>query len=172
MWQAIVESPFQYFMLLDRNGTIQYLNRMAPGIKFEDVIGKQTIYDFTAPDQKSFVRGKMDEVHRTGKAVHYQMYVPALDEWFMVSAGPVHENGEIIGASVFAHDITEQKHIEEKLRESEQKFRTLIDLAGDGIAVTDIAGCIVAANDSLCKIVGYAHAELIGKSGHWRLYRR
>ncbi len=127
MWQAVVESPFQYFMLVDRETTIQYLNRTAPGVTFEDVIGKQSICDFAAPDQQEMIRAKFEEVYLTGEAVHYDLYVPLLEQWFTITAGPVYQAGEIIGASVFAHDITEQKRIESQLKTSERRIRGLTE---------------------------------------------
>jgi PAS domain S-box-containing protein len=127
MWQALVESPFQYFMLVDRETVIQYLNKTAPGIEFEDVIGKQSICDFAPPDQQGVVRAKFEYVFRTGEAAHYDLYIPLLDQWYTISAGPVYQAGEIIGASVFARDITEQKRIESQLETSERRMRGLTE---------------------------------------------
>jgi PAS domain S-box-containing protein len=162
MWKAIVGNPFQYFMLVDRNGTIQFLNRAAPGIVLDDVVGKQTLFDFAAPEQLDAIRRKMDGVFRTGEAVHYQMYVPVLDEWYMVTAGASYEKGEIVGASVFAQGINEHELVEERLRESEQRYRAIVELACDGIALADFGGRIITANDSICKMLGYDREELVG----------
>jgi PAS domain S-box-containing protein len=161
MWQALVESPFQYFMLVDRETVIQYLNKTAPGIKFEDVIGKHSICDFSAPDQQDMVRAKFEYVFRTGEAAHFDVYIPLIDQWHMISAGPVYQAGEIIGASVFARDITEQKRIEGKLRESEQKYRMLIDQASDGIFVAGVDGMHVDVNTAGCKMLGYTREEIL-----------
>jgi PAS domain S-box-containing protein len=60
-----------------------------------------------------------------------------------------------------AWDITERKRIEEELRESEQRFKTLQKASFGGIALHD-NGVILDCNQSLCDITGYSRKELIG----------
>ncbi len=59
-------------------------------------------------------------------------------------------------------DITEIKKGEEALRESEEKYRTILESIEDGYFEVDIAGNFTFFNDSLCKIVGYSKDELMG----------
>jgi PAS domain S-box-containing protein len=136
-WRVLVENPFQYFLLLDRNTTIQYVNRIAPGIRFRDVIGKQTICDYAAPDDRETTRKHYEKVFRTGEVVHYDSYIPDLDQWYSITAGPVFDGGKIIGASVFARDITEQKKVEHRLIESERRFRKLAESVRDVFYILD-----------------------------------
>ena len=60
-------------------------------------------------------------------------------------------------------DITAYKQIEEALRESEEKYRTLVNHASDGIFVSDAQGYYVDVNKRGCDLVGYTREELIGK---------
>ena len=65
---------------------------------------------------------------------------------------------------VFARDITERKRAEEALRESEELYRTLVDLLPDAVYV-HIGGKIVFGNKALFKLVGVDSLEqVIGKS--------
>jgi PAS domain S-box-containing protein len=59
-------------------------------------------------------------------------------------------------------DITERKQAEEKLKESEQKYRTILEEMGDGYFETDLAGNLTFVNDALIRILGYSTEELIG----------
>ncbi|MBF6611551.1 MAG: PAS domain S-box protein [Chloroflexi bacterium] len=69
--------------------------------------------------------------------------------------------GKVIGASAVIHDITERCRIEKELRESESKYRMLVEQASDGIAIYDRQGMIVEANSQVCAMVRYTRDELL-----------
>ena len=59
-------------------------------------------------------------------------------------------------------DITERKKAEEALRNSEEKYRTILENIEDGYYEVDIAGNFTFFNDSICRIYGYPREELMG----------
>ena len=59
-------------------------------------------------------------------------------------------------------EIAERKRTEEALRESEEKYRTILESIEDGYFEVDIAGNFTFFNDSLCKIFGYPKDEMMG----------
>jgi PAS domain S-box-containing protein len=61
-------------------------------------------------------------------------------------------------------DITDRKEAEEKLRESEERFRSLSEAAFEAIFVHD-GGRIVDVNQALCELGGYSWHELVGHDG-------
>ncbi len=60
-------------------------------------------------------------------------------------------------------DITELKQTEAALRESEERFRLVVDSAPSGIVVVDIDGKIKLVNDRTQEMFGYGREELLGK---------
>lgn len=66
-------------------------------------------------------------------------------------------------AGSITRDITERKRAEEAVRRSEEKLRRLVELATDGIVITDEQGLITEWNHSLEKITGLSRAEAIGQ---------
>ncbi len=58
-------------------------------------------------------------------------------------------------------DISDRKRTEEMLRESEEKYRTLFDSAGDMIFIHDLNGRILAFNTLACERLGYTRQELM-----------
>jgi len=57
---------------------------------------------------------------------------------------------------------TERKRAEDALRESEEKYRTILESIEDGYFEVDIRGNFTFFNDSMCKISGYTKDELMG----------
>ena len=71
------------------------------------------------------------------------------------------EARQVISAT---YDVTERKEAEEKLIESEKRFRSYFELGLIGMAITSpIKGCL-AVNDELCKILGYERDELLSRN--------
>jgi len=58
-------------------------------------------------------------------------------------------------------NITERKIMEEKLKKSEEKYRSLIEQASDAIYMVDFKGNFTEVNESMCKMTGYSKAELL-----------
>ncbi|MFO8050358.1 MAG: PAS domain S-box protein [Thermoplasmatota archaeon] len=67
---------------------------------------------------------------------------------------------EFEGEVVIARDITERKKMEEKLRESEQRFRTIIEGSADAIFLTDPEGNYTYTNEAASDLLGYSREEL------------
>ena len=63
-----------------------------------------------------------------------------------------------------ARDITSAKKAEEKLAESEQKFRSYIQNAPYGVFISNSNGCYLDVNPAACEITGYSNKELCSMS--------
>jgi PAS domain S-box-containing protein len=57
-------------------------------------------------------------------------------------------------------ELDERKRIEQEVRESEEKYRTLVETSGDAILLQATTGRIVDCNSAACGIFGYARQEL------------
>jgi PAS domain S-box-containing protein len=72
--------------------------------------------------------------------------------------------GAATGIVSIGEDITEARHAEEALRESEERFRSLIENASDVITILDGNGVIRYASPSIERVLGYVPEELVGRS--------
>ena len=78
----------------------------------------------------------------------------------LFSAETVQLNKQTCILSV-SNDISERKAAEEALRESEQRFRTLVEQATDALFVIDTDGRLIDANQKACHTLGYTREELL-----------
>jgi PAS domain S-box-containing protein len=79
-----------------------------------------------------------------------------------INASAIKENGKTIGDMVICRDVTEKRKIEQKLIESEQKYRLIFEEANDGILVADVKTMkFNFANPKICEITGYSLKELL-----------
>ena len=72
------------------------------------------------------------------------------------------EQSKLVEYQSIGNDITENRQAEEALRESEEKYRTILENIEEGYFEVDLAGNFTLVNDSLCRITGYDRNELIG----------
>ncbi len=74
---------------------------------------------------------------------------------------PVREDdGTITGALLVSEDVTGSRHVENALRESEQRFRDLFEFAPMGIALMSTEPRILAVNGAACAMLGRTRSEL------------
>ena len=63
---------------------------------------------------------------------------------------------------IIYNDITDHKKAEEKLQQSEEKYRTILEDIHEGYFEIDLAGNFTFFNDHVCKVMGYTCEELLG----------
>ncbi len=68
-------------------------------------------------------------------------------------------SGRVVFHSVL-RDITERKHAEEAMRESEERFRGAFEHTAAGMALVSMDGRFTRVNDALCRMLGYTTEEL------------
>ncbi len=73
-------------------------------------------------------------------------------------------NGTCIGRVISFRDITSSKKAEQKIKESELRYRSLIDQATDAICITDSHLTFLDINPSGCQAFGYTKEEILNLS--------
>ena len=130
-------------------------------IELEDWYGRihpEDVGQFRNQFNKFLVGADSDWTHEYRFRRHDGSYIYILDRGrksFDESGRPT----RIAGAMT---DITELKRAEKALRESEERFRSLIEQASDGIFIATTEGTYTDVNTSGCEMLGYTREELQG----------
>jgi len=67
-------------------------------------------------------------------------------------------------ACFVARDITERKKAEQALKESEKRYRRIVETSAEGIWVIDANNNTIFVNDKMAEMLGYSYEEIMGKS--------
>jgi PAS domain S-box-containing protein len=130
----------------------------------EQGIGR-SVMEFVHPDYREFVIQRIQQALQEGEqALAVEERFLRLDGTIIdveVAAAPFTYEGKPAMLTTF-RDVTERKQAEKALRESEEKYRTILENIEDGYYKVDIAGDLEFFNDALCRILGYPEDELMG----------
>jgi PAS domain S-box-containing protein len=121
------------------------------------------------PDDVSYILKVLEDHynHKSDFNVEYRLKTKSGNyKWFLVTGQALWDDNDkpvrIAGSIV---DITERKEAEEKLKESEERFKSLSEASFEGIMI-HIGGIIQDTNMAFAKMSGFAKPEdLIGKNG-------
>ncbi len=164
--RSLIESNIDALMTTDPLGIISDVNKQMQeltGYSREELIGSPFKQYFTDRDR---AEEGIKLVLREGKVTNYELTVSAKDgrETVVSYNASTFRNadGRLQGVFAAARDITEQKKLEEQLRESESYNRGLIEASVDGLITVDPQGLISDVNEQMARMSGYAREELIG----------
>lgn len=159
-YRSLIERVSDAFVSLDKDWNYTYVNQKA-GELFartpESLIGKNIWKEFPEGIDKPFYHA----YYRAMASQTYQYlneYYEPYDKWFENHIYPSTD-----GLTIFFKDVTEIKQVSLALKENEEKYRSLIEQASDGIVITDLDGVILEANNSTVQITGFSFEELLGK---------
>src|SRR5512141_3027562 len=103
---------------------------------------------------------------RTIGPKEFEIELPSGRRWIAeVSATPIrNQQRKVIGIVAVTNDITQRKRLQDALKISEVRYRRVFETAKDGILILEAdTGRITDANPFLQELLGYSHAELLGK---------
>ncbi len=168
---AIVASSDDAIVSKGLDGIITSWNKSAErifGYTAEEALGRHIT--LIIPDDR-----RDEEVHilerlRRGERVdHFQTVRVRKDGSFLdvsLTISPVRDTaGRVIGASKVARDITDQRRSEQALRESEERFRAIVETTPDCVTLIGHDGTLLHMNSPGLQMVGASSPdEVVGKS--------
>ena len=126
-WRSLAQNVPDYITILDRDGKILFINRVAQGFNIENVIGS-SVYDYNLPKYSNIVKKKVKEVFETGKVVSLEVEGVGPKNttlWYEDHLGPIIQGGKVVNAILIIHDITGRKKDEQELKKRSKELEEL-----------------------------------------------
>ena len=168
---AIVDSSDDAIVSKDLDGMITSWNKAAErifGYPAEEAVGRHVT--LIIPDDRREEEGDILSRLKRGERVdHFQTVRVRKDGSTLdvsLTISPVRDSsGRVIGASKVARDITTQRRAEIALRESEERFRAIVQATPECVKVVGPDGTLLAMNSAGCGMVeAGSDKEIIGQS--------
>ncbi len=145
------------------------------GYTVEEDIARPITEKFTPESLKKI--GKLIKKHITPKNIKDRNYNPVL----RLELDQYHKNGSIIPCEVtvnpmrnekgiafglvgITRNIAKRKEAEQKLKESEEKYRTLFENSPNAVGLINTKGIVIQGNSNIEKIFGYKKEEFVGQN--------
>jgi len=96
---------------------------------------------------------ELEQLRKDGSKVPVEVRVAGLRD----------AEGRVVQYLGVSRDITERKQAEEKLQESERRYRDIVENMADALIIHDLEGKILDVSDSTCELFGYERDKVIGE---------
>lgn len=165
---SIVQTATDAIISIDTQGRIILWNKAAEqmfGYTSGEVYGRDISFivpvQYGAAHQQAINSIRtMGRLNHSGKALELSGLRKDGSQFPFELTTAIWETTEGLFFTGIIRDITERKHIERYLRESEERFRNAFEHAAIGFSIYSLAGHFVRVNPAMCKIVGYSEEEL------------
>ena len=174
-FREITENSSDVIIITESNGNIKFCSRSVErclGYKPEELTGKNAFNFIYADDLPRAANDYSKAIQTKDTAIPNEFRVVHKDGSVRLFEGlgkNLLDNPSVAGFIMNIRDVTERKHLEiqkeaaqKSLRESEEKYRTILEKMEEGLFELDLKGNITFVNDAECRKLGYSREELTG----------
>ncbi|MBU4318115.1 MAG: PAS domain S-box protein [Proteobacteria bacterium] len=172
----ILETMEDEYFETDLAGNHTYVNQAicrSSGYTFEEYVRLSYKNLASSPESAGRIYKTFNRIYKTGipaTIVDHEVRRKdgSLKALEMSASLILDEFGEPAGFRGIARDVTEKKRIEAALRQSEERYRNILESMYDGYYEIDLAGRFTFVNSAMTRIFGFDKNELMGK--HYKSY--
>jgi PAS domain S-box-containing protein len=170
IFNTTLSSITDFAYIFNRDGRFIYTNKPLLdllGLTLDKVVGKN-FFDLSYPDDLAArLQQQIQQVFDTGQQLRdvtpYTSPTGASGFYEYIFTPVFAADGSVETVAGSTRDITERKRVEETLRESEEKFRSIVETTSEWIWAIDAQGNSTYNNPAVESILGYTSEELIGR---------
>ena len=132
--------------------------------KKEDFIGKK--HSEIMPENVHKLFEKAFRETKTGKLskFQYNIELQGKTRYYQARLSPMNKKGKFSGCVAVVSEVTQEKENEMRLRENEEKFKTIFNNLGAAIGMVNLEGKFILVNQKFSDITGYSLSELLLKA--------
>jgi PAS domain S-box-containing protein len=162
----MADNPPDSIFLIDTKGMILSVSQTPQGPPGGDVIGTSIVHHVPLKSHTA-VKTTLSKALTTGLPQYCEIHGPLFGieaTWFRIRMIPLPHHRDLTTILLIATDATKQQQTEKALKESEERFRALIEKTSDWIWEVDTRGTYVYASPKVKDILGYEPDEVLGKT--------
>ncbi len=167
-YRTLVESSRDSILIAGPRGNILFANSASvqlTGLEPDQLIGSN-LYNVVHPDERREVIAAFYREWEAGRGVtRYPIRVIVNNEekFFEATTAVLGEAGPSANTMVIVRDVTEREQAQRMVRESEERYRTIVETSRDLIVMANRAGEILYANPVVTEVFGLTPGEAIGR---------
>lgn len=173
-WRVALASIGDAVLVTDTHGLVTFMNASAESLTewaLEQARGQPIGQVFRIVNEAS--RQPLDDP--TGRVLREGITVGLANHTLLLgrtgqerpiddSGAPIRDaSGQVVGAILVFRDVTEQRHAEARLRDSEERYRQIVHTANEGVWLVDRDGKTLFVNDRLARMLGWNPADMSGR---------
>ena len=165
-YRFLIESQEEGLGIVDVEERFTYANPAAHdifGVPQGNLVGR-VLSEWTDAEGWATVRAQTD-IRQAGQTSVYELDILRPDgqqRILLVTTTPHFDHeGQFTGSVGVFRDVTDRVRAQNALRESEEKYRSYIDNAPDGVFLADERGNCLEVNKAACSMTGYSAEELL-----------
>lgn len=173
-YRLLVERASSTIIKLNRYGRIIFVNAFAQssfGYKQEELIGKSVVGSLVENNRENLrefsdIIDELFQNQKNYKTLEVEIICKKGEKkWVSWTCKAIQDaNSDTLELLCIGIDTSEKKRVENELLKSEEKYRTIIELATDTILIGSSNGDIIGANLKATDLTGYSPDELFGRN--------
>ncbi|MEI6143394.1 MAG: PAS domain S-box protein [Mariniphaga sp.] len=167
LFRRMVETINDVIFEVSNDGTILYVSpaiERVLGYSPESITGKNFFAYMVPDDRPLLIKAFTDLVEKDYSYLEYRYLTKSGEiRWVRSSTSPIFENGVLIGGRGTLYDIHERKIADDRLQQSEEKYRSLIESSDAAIILIGNDETVIFSNTVASRPFGLKPEEMVGQ---------